>query len=301
MPGYDGIVLSGGSTSGLLMLGRLHMLMQQGRLRLEEIELFCGTSAGAIICLLLCLGLQPEQIATELAGGQAFDQLSKFNLRRTLRGEGILDQGVIEAEVRRVAGKSPVCLDLAGLEGSASGTGKATRELCMRDLRARFVCCSFNFDRRQVCYHDSLLQPDADPFAVVMASCAIPFLFRPALLSGECHVDGGIIDNFPLQQAAERGCRRILGVLVAKRFAQAPAQSKTAWANGDVLDLMFASSDNHTREQIHRVSGMSGVELDLHRLSSKIPFYSMQLGPGQVMSMFAAGMVEDPEQHCCVL
>lgn len=44
-----------------------------------------------------------------------------------------------------------------------------------------------------------------------MASAAIPVLFQPLYIDGECYVDGGVMDNFPLSPIAQ-DCHRLIGV-----------------------------------------------------------------------------------------
>ena len=57
---YDTLVLSGGSSKGLVILGAL----QYGydNYLLNEIETYIGTSAGAITCFLLAIGYSPLEI-----------------------------------------------------------------------------------------------------------------------------------------------------------------------------------------------------------------------------------------------
>lgn len=275
----DTIVLSGGSTSALLTLGRLFSLIQNEQVILENIKLYCGTSAGAIICLLMCCGMKPDQIAAEIATSKAFDKLFKLNLKRIISGNGIFQQEVIENEVRRMIAMSPV-----GLLHS--------KPLC-KHLLSRFVCCTYNFSQQAVCYHDSHVLQEEDPVNLAMASCAIPFLFQPKNLGNDCHVDGGLIDNFPLEKAVDLGATNICAILIEKRFSQKNLLQKDSWGNSDILDLMFAASNNGTQVQIKNVINMPFVNLYLHKLSSSIPFFDMHLDSKSAMRMFADGMLKE--------
>ena len=50
------LVLSGGGTKGLATLGAITALKEVGII--DKPEIFCGTSVGAIISLLLCIGYE---------------------------------------------------------------------------------------------------------------------------------------------------------------------------------------------------------------------------------------------------
>lgn len=270
----DTVVLSGGSTSGLLTLGRLHSLQKQGKL--TKIKLWCGTSIGAIIALLMCCGYTAEQIAAEIAvADELFAKLLTLDVRRAASGRGIFSQIPIEQEVRRMVANSPAAQGL-------------TRELQCRDLTCRFVCCSFNFQQKILCYHDSQATPTADPVMFAMASSAIPFLFEPRLLNGECHVDGGLVDNFPIAHAEFLGAKSIIAILIDKT-EKTTTEPKQNWQHGDVLGLVFAASGHITDQQLKSCK----VKLDLHRLTSSIPFYDMQVDKKMVAEMFMNGMMPD--------
>jgi predicted acylesterase/phospholipase RssA len=53
-----------------------------------------------------------------------------------------------------------------------------------------------------------------DMVEVVLGSCFLPFLYgRPVWLDGGLVVDGGLIDNLPVEALAQAGCRDIIAVV----------------------------------------------------------------------------------------
>lgn len=282
---YDAVVLSGGSTSAMLILGRLYSLILKQQLVLKDVKLFCGTSAGAIICLLLCLGLSPDFVANELETSLIFKELVQINLRKIFSGRGIFSLEKIENEVRRIAKLSPLVTSLK-------------EPLRMKHLSQRLVCASFDFESRLLTYFDSRTMPEIDPVQAVIASSAIPFLFEPYIVDGKCFVDGGIIDNFPLEKAINLGAKDILGIIISKRFSQQSQGERKGWSTSDILDLMFVPSENNSKNQINSVP--ENIKLDLHKVSSSVPFYSMTPNQQQIGAMFTAGMISDDES-CTIM
>ena len=57
---YDTLVLAGGGTKGILTLGALQYAFDN--LFLTNVKNYIGTSAGAMICFLLCIGYKPIEI-----------------------------------------------------------------------------------------------------------------------------------------------------------------------------------------------------------------------------------------------
>ena len=59
---FETLVVSGGSTKGILFLGALHFFYLKGSL--DQINSYFGTSVGSIICLLLAVGYHPLDLVT---------------------------------------------------------------------------------------------------------------------------------------------------------------------------------------------------------------------------------------------
>ncbi len=53
----------------------------------------------------------------------------------------------------------------------------------------------------------------ADLLSVCKASCSLPFMCKPTLISGIPYYDGGIADSIPVRKALEDGCEKLVIVL----------------------------------------------------------------------------------------
>ena len=51
----------------------------------------------------------------------------------------------------------------------------------------------------------------------LVASCALPLLFKPVEINGELYMDGGVADPVPFEKAIRDGCDRVIVVLTRER------------------------------------------------------------------------------------
>ncbi len=52
---------------------------------------------------------------------------------------------------------------------------------------------------------------------ILVASCALPILFKPVEINGELYMDGGITDSVPVDYMLEAGCDRVIAVLTREK------------------------------------------------------------------------------------
>ena len=71
-------------------------------------------------------------------------------------------------------------------------------------LEVRFEAGTVNLDDVRVDFHSS-----GAPRAVLVASASLPGVFRPVVIDGCRHVDGGIAVNLPIQRALDLGATRV--------------------------------------------------------------------------------------------
>ena len=83
---YDTLVLSGGSTKGIIILGSLQYLYDN--FYLSKIKNYIGTSSGAIICFLLAIGYTPIEIIVYICTHQLLEKIQHFNVVAMINGGG---------------------------------------------------------------------------------------------------------------------------------------------------------------------------------------------------------------------
>ncbi len=178
------LVLGGGGARGFAHLGVCSVLEAEGL----EIDLVGGTSIGAVMGAAVALGWPSARARSTLV--DAFRDLFDYTVPTVslLRGERIT------RKLRSFLGE----LDIA-------------------DLWVPYFCLSTNLTTAGPHVHER-----GDLVAAIRASIAIPGVLPPVPLDGELLVDGGVLDNVPVEEMRRRNpTGRILAIDVAP--AEGPA------------------------------------------------------------------------------
>jgi len=169
-----GIALSGGGVRGISHLGVLKALNQRGIFP----NRISGSSAGAIAGALYAAGHEPDQILEIIIKTNYF----KF-LRPAISWTGILKMDIVEDLFR-----------------------KYLPENSFESLRMPMTVTATDIRRAKVVYFSEgeLIKP-------LMASSCIPGMFDPISIGKNYYVDGGVLNNLPIEPL-EGVCDVIIGV-----------------------------------------------------------------------------------------
>lgn len=156
-----GLVLSGGGIRGIAHLGVIKALIKAG----IKISAISGTSAGSIVGALYAAGIGPDE---------ALDLFSKTKLLKFIRPAG--------------------SLGLVSIEHTSSLFKEIFTENLIERLKIPLTIAATNFSQGKLVYFDK-----GPLIPAIQASCAIPGVFRPIRIDGQLFVDGGILNNFPVE------------------------------------------------------------------------------------------------------
>jgi NTE family protein len=176
-----GLALSGGATHGAAHIGLLQVLEREG-IRPDYVA---GTSAGALVGAAYCAGVpldELEKMFLELD----WPTLVKLSLKKPL---ALFDTQPMEEFIRKKIGNC---------------------EFKDLDLPFAAICCDIVTGERVV-IDNGFVAP------AVRASAAIPGLFSPVEIDGRLLVDGGIVDNLPVEQVKAMGAKFTIGCDVSRR------------------------------------------------------------------------------------
>ena len=157
-----GLVLSGGGTRGFAHLGMIAALHEKG----IQPDIISGVSAGAIVGAFIAAGKAPEEILEIFTKGWFF-QYTKvhFPVDGLLKLDGLKE--IIEKEI------------------------EADR---IEELAIPFFICVANLNKGAVEYRNTGMLGET-----ILASSSIPMLFAPVVLGQDSYVDGGLMDNIPIE------------------------------------------------------------------------------------------------------
>jgi NTE family protein len=171
-----GIVLSGGGARGFAHIGVLKALNEFNIYP----EIISSVSAGSIVGALYADGYKPDEILG------LFSELDLYKLLRFYRPS----LGVLKA---------------IGLRKTLTSVLRAKN---IEDLQLPLVISATNFNKATTEYFTSGSIIDA-----VMASSAIPLILKPYTINGNMYVDGGLMNNLPVEPLIGK-CEEIIGVNV---------------------------------------------------------------------------------------
>ena len=177
------LVLGGGAARGFAHVGVIRALEQEK----IPIDLIVGTSVGSLIGAIYAHdanSFELEWTAFSLEKGDLFDYTFLSASMGPVKGDKL-------EEFMRTK------VAAANIE----------------DLRIPFVAVATDLNRgtRVILDHGSLAR-------AVRASCAIPGIFQPVTHQGRLLVDGGVIDNIPIEVARLRGADLVIAVDISENI-----------------------------------------------------------------------------------
>ena len=185
------IVLSGGGTNAIAIVGSLQALYETGQL--QTIDRWVGSSAGAIIAVFMVLGYTPQSLYkllmnvdySNLNDATCDSVLSFFDVM------GVIDGCKIMQIVRLALAK----------KGFAEDT--TFHELQVRSQK-ELVIAGYNLTEGVTEAFDTSNTPHMRVMVACRISISVPFLFTPVVHNGHMYVDGCTIEHAPIQFATHR-------------------------------------------------------------------------------------------------
>ena len=188
---YNGLVLSGGGSKGLLQLGFLEALYENKKI--EKIKYFSGCSIGSVLCVLLAIGYTPSEIITYFCVNDFCSLFKGFNVLLISNYYGLIDCNVILNYIERMVIEKinyiPTFEDLYYKYGIT------------------FTCPAFKVNHRSDedphIYFSYKTHPKMTITKAACLSSNIPIVFTKSSYNDEYYIDGGVFDNFPINKLVE--------------------------------------------------------------------------------------------------
>lgn len=171
-----GIVLSGGGARGFAHIGVLKALNENGIYP----DVISAVSAGSIVGSLYADGYRPDEIF------EIFNKLDIYKLIKFQRPWF----GMLRA---------------SGLQKTLQHYLKATT---FEELKIPLFVAATNFSKAKIEYFE-----EGNLIQAILASSAIPLILKPVLINNDFYVDGGLMNNLPVEPI-ENDCQVIIGVNV---------------------------------------------------------------------------------------
>lgn len=202
-----GVVLSGGGAKGYAHIGALKIIEEAG----VKIDYIGGTSIGAIVGALYASGYSPAELEKIMYSLDLNQMILNEKSRQELP---FFDKTYREKYILELPFDN-FRLNFPNALSSGQGTFDELAFLFrhvhnihnFNELQIPFVCVATKLrNGESVVFHEGYLPQ------IVMASGAYPTLFEPVNINGEFYVDGGVKNNYPVQEVLDLGADFIIGV-----------------------------------------------------------------------------------------
>lgn len=204
---YTSMVIAGGATKVFAVLGVIKYLEEYDTLK--HIKNFVGTSAGAIICLLLAMDYKFEKLKSIISTTLKDQSITTFNpegIFQLLDTYGINDGTNLFKLLDNLVYERFKVHNMTFLD-FAKASGK------------NLVICVSNLSKERDEFFSLDTTPDMSVAQAVRVSCCIPVLFEPVKIKGDVYLDGGIFNNFPIDYFPDHQLKDILGInIIAKNY-----------------------------------------------------------------------------------
>ncbi|HEA30085.1 MAG TPA: patatin [Leeuwenhoekiella sp.] len=202
-----GLVLSGGGAKGLAHIGVLKEIEAAG----IKIDYIGGTSMGAIVGALYASGYNARQLDS-LFTVIDFSQLIQDVLPRSSRSfyeREDIEKYAITLPFNNFKISLPSAIskgqNIYNLFTQLTAHVQAVDDFSK--LPIPFFCIATDAEKGTEVILDKGYLPEA-----VTASGALPSLFSPVPLDGKVLIDGGVVNNYPVEELKRRGANFIIGV-----------------------------------------------------------------------------------------
>ena len=196
------LVVSGGGPTMIQTLGSIQHLEENKFIDINNIETIYGTSAGAIIGVLICLKFdwitlhdyiikRPWHEVFPIKVQNIFDAYTK---------KGIFDEKTIIKCFKPLFDAKDISLNISLKE-------------FFEYSKIELHMFSFEVNAFQIEDISYLTHPELSLITAIQMSCALPVLMTPICREGKCYIDGGITCNYPLKYCIESPNKNIEEIL----------------------------------------------------------------------------------------
>jgi predicted acylesterase/phospholipase RssA len=195
-PRYKKLILAGGGLRGFAYIGAISALRKLDIL--DGFDEILGCSVGAVFALLIILNLTPEELHHHLLYFH-YHQLKDVDFFRVLSDWGVesgtkIEQYLIELIERKTGLHNPTFSEL------------------FTKIKIGLIVNAVAVDEYKLYYFSHKTSPHMKIVKAVKASMSVPGLFAPVHYDGHIFVDGGLLNNFPIDYFKDSDRKSVLGI-----------------------------------------------------------------------------------------
>lgn len=271
---FDTIVLSGGSSKGIMILGALQYAYDN--FLMNKINKYIGTSVGSIICFLLLIGYTPIEIMVYLCTHEILEKLQHFNIVAMINGNGALSYSSIYEQLEKMT------IDKIGY----LPTFKDIKEKYEKEL----ICVTYNLTDNKTEYLSYENNPNLPCLIGIKMSSNLPLIFEKFKYNNNFYIDGGISDDFAIDIGDKMG-NKILGIVITIDNNSFSSEGETILEY--IYKLIFIPIAQSMESKINNVSN----NCKIIKLSyNKLKFFNFNVNSKEKLDIFSIGYESMKEQ-----
>lgn len=265
------LVIAGGGQTMLQSLGIIQELEKNNIIQRENIKTIYGTSAGAVVAILLSFHFDWNTINDFMIKRPWHDvfPIKVQNIFDAYTNKGIFTQSVFEKFLKPLLDAKDLSLEI---------TLKEFYEYSKIELH--FFTFEVNeFQLEDISY---LTHPDIKLITALQMTSAIPVLVTPICIENKCYIDGGMVCNYPVNHCIEKNSNmdEILGI---KNKYDNSIVNNHIHSESNLLDfimsflfkLIYSFSTTHKQQKINHEITCNASIMSINTLKSAI--YSMEI------------------------
>jgi len=179
------LVISGGGLKGLAGLGSLKCLADNKLL--DQIDTFACSSVGSVICFLYNIGYDPKDIYDVL------EQIDFTKLIKYIEPENLLTDPCFG-----ISSPEPILYSIYSFMKKKNISKNLTFKQLYDMTKKTIIITGTCLNDTSIKYFSHITNPDMQILKALRITISIPFIFRPYQFDGKLWVDGGVMNNFPI-------------------------------------------------------------------------------------------------------
>lgn len=192
------LVISGGAVKGYSFLGSLMLLEKYGILK--KIKYFYGTSIGAILNAALILDWNIDEIY-KFAIKYPFENMLNINIDKIVNDYSIVDMKDYETLLKKI---------ISYKNFNPNITLKELYDKTNKEINL----ITYNLSTCSEKTLNYLNYPDLMLWEGLYMTSALPFIFKPFEYKTHIYIDGGIVNNFPLENIKSENKFKTIGICI---------------------------------------------------------------------------------------
>lgn len=250
----DTLVLAGGGLKGFSIIESINQLVINKIIKLQNIKNFYATSVGTIVSLLLSIGYNMDEL-TFFTNNFNFNKLSDdIDVTDLFENFGLSSGKSIMSVIQTLLFEKTGFYDITFKE--------------LKDLYGKNICIiTTNITKRTEELFSFDTTPEASVLISIRMSIAVPIIFTPVCYNNCQYLDGGLVNNFPINHVKSAN---FLGITCNFNIKQELKQFHHYIFNFIHIAVKTITLKNITKENLDRIIFLKNENDDISELDFDI-------------------------------